>query len=93
MTAVEGEGNVHPPAIVAADLKSVRAPASVRPSNATPAGMSPLGAFAGVALEQQPMRLHDAINPFGIDRRATFLAAVAPDQRMDSPVPISWKSR
>jgi hypothetical protein len=59
VAAVQCEGDPDPLAIVAADLKPVRAPPGIRPIDGDAAIMPPLLTHAGMALEQQPMGFHD----------------------------------
>src|SRR4029077_20434573 len=60
----------------------VRAPPRVRAIDGDAAVVPPLHATAGVALEQQPVRLHDPIDAFDVDRRSALLPATPPDQRV-----------
>src|ERR1700746_749840 len=47
-----------------------------------------LGAAAGVALEQEPVRVHDAVDALNVDRRAALFAAMAPDQRVHPAIAV-----
>jgi hypothetical protein len=88
VAAVEREGDAHLLAIVAADLEPVRAPAGVGAVDRNAAVMLPLLAGSGMALEQQPVHLHDPVDPLHVDRRAAFFAALTPQQRMDASVAV-----
>src|SRR4051812_45034701 len=67
IAAVEGEGHAHALAVVAADLQAVRAPAGVARVHGD-APLVPALLAAGVALEQEPMHLHDAVDPLHVRR-------------------------
>lgn len=82
------KANAHLIAIVAADLKAVRAPAAVGPVDRDPAIMPPVLAIPGMAFEEKPVRLHDPVDPLHVHRRAALLAALTPEERMDAPVAV-----
>ena len=71
ITAVEGEGNTDPLAILAPDLKPIRAPAPIRLRDGDPAVMTSLSP-ACMALEQERVLLHDPVDPFMVCRRAAL---------------------
>ena len=50
--------------------------------------MPPLLAIPAVPLELEPMRLHDPIDAFDVDRRSALLPAAAPDQRMHPAIAV-----
>jgi hypothetical protein len=43
----------------------------------------------GMAVEQQAVRLHDAVDPLHVDRRAALFTALTSDQRMNTAVAVS----
>jgi len=71
IAAVHDEGDPHPGAVVAGDLKSVRAPAYVGLCSGHTAVMATLRSQkrigAGMALQQKPMRLHHAIDALVVE--------------------------
>src|SRR3954447_10159942 len=71
VAAVEGEGHAHALAVVAADLQAVRAPAGVARVHGN-APLVPALLAAGVALEQEPMHLHDAVDPLHVRSGTTL---------------------
>ena len=62
ITAVEGVGDTDPLAILAPDLKAIRAPAPIRLRDGDPAVMTPLRPTC-MTLEQQAVLLYDPIDP------------------------------
>ena len=55
IAAVEGKGNPHPLAVIAADLQAIRAPARVAHLDSDTAFVTAHLATTGVALKQKPM--------------------------------------
>jgi len=55
--------------------------------------MPPLDAVAGVALKQKAVRFHDPVHALDVHRRAAFVAATSPDQRVHSAIAVSRLTR
>jgi hypothetical protein len=89
VAAIQGKGDAYPLAVVAADLKAVRAPTGVGAIDGDPAIMPALGTLVSMALEQQPMCLHHPVDPLGIDCRPTLFLVSAPDQGVNPPIAVS----
>src|SRR3954454_15613086 len=88
VAAVEREGNPHFLAVVAADLKAVRAPARIGAVDRHATVMPPFLTGTGVACQQEAMRLHHPVDPFDIHRRTALFVALTPQQCMDAPVSV-----
>ena len=87
VAAVEGEGHAHALAVVAADLQAVRAPAGV----ARVHGNAPLvpALFAtGVALEQEPVHLHDPVDPLHVRRGPALPLGLATQEGMNPSIAV-----
>lgn len=70
VTAVEREGDAHLLAIVAGDLQPVGAPAGVALVDRDPTIVTSFFPLLTVALEEQPVHLHDAVDTLCIGRCA-----------------------
>jgi hypothetical protein len=91
VTAIEREGDPHFLAIVAADLEAVRAPTGVADLDGDLPVVSPLFAAAAMTLEQQTVKLHDAVDALRIGRCALVSFRLAAEQSMDPPIAIGRK--
>jgi hypothetical protein len=88
ITAIEGEGNSDTLAIIAADLKSIGAPAAVSLIDGDPSVMAPF-LTSGVALQEQPVVTHDTPDPFVVWRRwASSGRGVAPRNGVDAAIAV-----
>ena len=88
VTAVECKGDAHLFAIVASDLQGVRAPAGVAPIDGNATIMAPLLPAAVVALKQQPVHLHDPVDPLGIGRCAPDPGSLAAQKGVDPAITV-----
>src|SRR5262249_23434560 len=88
VAAVQCEGDAHLLAIVAAYLEPVRAPSRVGAVDRDAAIMPAFLPATGMSLEQQTVRLHDAIDPLHVHCRAALFATLTPEQRVDAAVAV-----
>src|ERR1051325_6766946 len=88
VAAVEGEGDAHLLAVVAADLEPVRAPSHIGAVDRDPAIVPPFLTVAGMAVEQKAVHLHDPVDPLHVHGRTAPFAPLTPEQRMDAPITI-----
>src|SRR5207248_8830132 len=63
VAAVQGEGNAHPLAVVAADLEPVRAPSRIAALDRDPTLVRPFPTARSIPVEQESVRLHDPADP------------------------------
>ena len=75
------------PTIVAANLEAIRAPTAVAFIYCNPTVVPPLNA-ANVAIEQEAVHLHYAVDPFVIGRVATSGQSLAPEDGVDPPIAV-----
>lgn len=87
VAAVEGEGHAHALAVVAADLQAVRAPAGVARVHGN-APLVPALLAAGVALEQEPMHLHDAVDPLHVRRGPALPLGLTTQESMNPSIAV-----
>src|SRR3954463_8807011 len=87
IAAVEGKGHAHAPAVVAADLQAVRAPAGVARVHGD-APLVPALLAAGVALEQEPMHLHDAVDPLHVRGGPALPLGLATQESMNPSIAV-----
>src|SRR5829696_4633616 len=82
------EGDAHALAVVAADLQAIRAPAGVARvhGNAT---LVPALPAAGVALEQEPMHLHDAVDTLHARRGPALPLGLAAQESMNPSIAVA----
>ena len=88
VVTVESEGYTDDLAVPAGELQRVGAPADIRADRDHPAVMLARGPAAGVALKEQPMLLHQAIDPLRVDRVLAGGSPLALEERGDPPVAI-----
>lgn len=88
ITAVEREGDADLFAVVASDLQRVRAPAGIASVNRDATVVPAFLALAAMALKEQPMRFHHAIDALGIGRCASRARRLAAQQGMHPPIPV-----
>src|SRR5947209_7082403 len=88
--AVEGKGDTHHLAVPAGELKDVRAPADVGPERHDAAVVLAGPSMAGVARQEQPVLLHQAVDALGIDGCATAGSPLAPDKGSDPAIAVGW---
>jgi len=70
----QGEGDAHVLTLVAPNLEPVRAPPRIGPIDCDPAIVPAF--LTGMAVEQQAVCLHDAVDPLHVDRRAALFTAL-----------------
>ena len=87
ITAVQCKGDPHLLAVVAADLEAIGAPTPIAFIYRNATVMPPLDT-AGVAIEQQAMDLHHAVDPFVIGRLAPGGQRLALEDGVDPPVTV-----
>src|SRR5690606_12964708 len=95
VAAVEGEGDAHFLAVVAADLEPVRAPAQVPSLHRDAAVMPSLLMPSSMATKQQTMPFHDAVGALVIGRRSAFGTGLPAQDRMDTAIGLraeKWSS-
>lgn len=85
ITAVQCKGNPHLLTVVATDLEAVGAPAPIAFINRNAAVMAPLDA-ACVAIEEQAMDPHGAVDPLVIGRSLPGGQRLALEDGVDTPV-------
>lgn len=88
ITAVDRKGDADLLAIVAADLQSIGAPATVARVDGGPAIVTALLAAPAMPLEQEAMQLHDAVDALWIGRCAPVVFSLAAEQCVDPAVAV-----
>src|SRR4051812_36044796 len=82
-----GRRHAHALAVVAADLQAVRAPAGVARVHGN-APLVPALLAASVALEQEPMHLHDAVDPLNVRGGTTLPFGLATQESMNPSIAV-----
>ena len=75
--AIEGEGDAHHLAVPAGELQSIRAPAAIRADRRHLAVMLARSPASGMALKQEAVFLHQAVDALGVDRGHTVGSPLA----------------
>src|SRR5215203_5243007 len=88
VAAVQREGDTDPLTVVAADLQAVRAPARVANIDGDFALVTTFLATANMALEQEAVQLHHAVDPLHVWCRTPFPLSVAAKKGMNPPVAV-----
>jgi len=87
ITAVQCEGDPHLLTVVAANLEAIGAPTAVAFIYCNPTVVPPLNA-ANVAIEQEAVDLHHAVDPFVIGRLATSGQSPSLEDGVDPPITV-----
>src|SRR5829696_4387702 len=88
VAAVQREGDTDPLTVLAADLQAVRAPARVANIDGDFALVTTFLATANMALEQEAVQLHHAVDPLHVWCRTPFPLSVAAKKGMNPPVAV-----